>query len=62
MFEQTRSVFNDEYRGVPNNLVEGAEKHNRLWGSDFIFFPHKELNEDDVEALVDWVLFLRALS
>ena len=62
MFEQTRSVLNDEYRGVPNSLTDGAEKYNRLWGPDYIIYLRDKLNEDDVEAIIEAILLYRALS
>ena len=62
MYEQTRSIFTDEYRGVPICVIEDSKKYNKAWGTEYIACVDKVPDKDEIEGLAEGFVFLRALG
>ena len=58
MYEQTRSILNDEYRSVSSGLFERAKKYNAMWGPEYAIFTAKGMNDDEIEEEIDRIIFL----
>ena len=62
MFEQTRCIFNRENRGLPDFLLTRTDKHNTMWGSDYVVYVCGVLNESVIDTLIEEFLVLRGLE
>ena len=62
MYEQVRSILNDDYKGISNGLFDGFKKYNKLWGPDFFIFTGMHMNEDEIDDEIDKAMFIRIFS
>ena len=62
MYEYSRSILNDDYKGVSNGLFDGVKKYNKLWGPDFFIFTDMRMDEDEIEDEIDKVMFIWTLG
>ena len=57
MTETKRTAIND-YRGIPLGLVkEHSEKANTIWGPEFFVFVCHDLEIEDIEPLINSIMF-----
>ena len=59
MYEQTKSILNDEYKGVSISLFEKAIKCNRMWGPEYIIFMGEDMDDEEIADEIDRMMFIR---
>ena len=62
MYEYSRSILNDDYKGVSNLLFDKARKYNTVWGPDFYIFTSLCMNEEETEDKIDRIMFIKAFG
>ena len=62
MFNETRSVFNEEYEGLVSSFFSLGRKRNVLWGMEYQMFFLMELDEKEIDRLVSEMVILRSLE
>ena len=62
MFNETRSVFNEEYEGLVSGFFSLDRKCNVLWGTQYQIFFLMEPDEEEIGCLVAEMVMLRALE
>ena len=58
VYDQTRKIFNHEYKGIVNRFDEEEKRYNKIWGAEFIFSINKDMPENKINKLIDVVMLL----
>ena len=62
MLGQDRSIFNDDFKGIPEEYIEGPKNFNAIWGREYFIYMRKGLKEDTIDALIDDIMFFHAIK
>jgi len=59
VLEQRKSIFNNDYDGVPDFYTNGDLPYNTLWGTEYIVLYSGVPSEKEFDYLIEGFLMLR---